>query len=112
MVRWIYTFFFIMLGWVLFNLTDFAQLRHALYMMFTPHATDWVGVFSVHSSLILPMLYLPVGILFSFPILRKCKAKDSAFTALVRTGIYAALFLGCAVYIVSSGYNPFIYFRF
>ena len=33
-VRWLYTAFFVLIGWVLFNLTDFPSLCHALKLMF------------------------------------------------------------------------------
>ncbi len=111
-IRWLVTFFLVNLGWVLFNITDFTRLRQVLAMMFTPHATDWVAVFAANSDLINAMLYLPVALLLAFPVFKRVKLKENSFTALCRTGVCLVLFALCLTWIISSSYNPFIYFRF
>ena len=49
-VRWLYTAFFVLIGWVLFDLTDFPSLCHALKLMFVPQATDWVAAAATNVS--------------------------------------------------------------
>ena len=113
-VQWLYTMLFVVVGWVLFNLTDFAQLRHALAVMFTPHATDWLAVLTCDTSIIVPVLVLPFAVLFSFPVLSKWKkhADDTPLSSLVTNGCCLALLALSVAFIISSSYNPFIYFRF
>lgn len=111
-VQWMYTMFFVIVGWVLFNLTDFADLRQALQMMFVYHRTSWAKMFAADTSLILGVLYIPLGILCSFPLFQKMKIqKHHALTAVQYVGCLLLLVI-CVAMIVSSSYNPFIYFRF
>ena len=109
-VRWLYTMFFVLIGWVLFNLVDFGALQHALGMMFLPHATSWSAVVSANASILKAVVYLPLGILCCLPILKKpCQ---TTFGTVVANLAATALFFLCIVYVLSSSYNPFIYFRF
>lgn len=112
--QWLYTMLFVVVGWVLFNLTDFTQLRHALAVMFTPYTTDWLAVLACDTSIIIPVLILPFAILFSFPVLAKWKkhADDTPLTALLTDGVCLGLLALSIAFIISSSYNPFIYFRF
>ena len=109
---WIYTAFFVMIGWVLFNLTDPTQLLQALKIMFTFPATDWLGVLRVDATLLQGLIYLPLGIVCSFPILTKLKKEQGVAVTILSYVVCAILALICIVYLVSNKYNPFIYFRF
>ena len=109
---WIYTAFFVMIGWVLFNLTDPTQLLQALKIMFTFPATDWLGVLRVDATLLQGLIYLPLGIVCSFPVLTKLKKEQGVAVTILSYVVCAILALICIVYLVSNKYNPFIYFRF
>ncbi len=122
-VRWLYTMFFVLIGWVLFDLTDFRQMAGALAMMFRFAPTDFAGMLAADTSLVMGLLYMALGLVFSFPVgrwLGQWKAKGlGRAPGLVRAGAAAAenlFYLGllglCVVYIISATYNPFIYFRF
>ncbi len=114
-VRWAYSFFFILLGWVLFNLTDFQQMLHALRVMFLPQATQWLEILKTDSAIVTPMLYLPFGLLGMFPIgkrVKNCRWKDTAAFGVLSNLGYAAALAVSLVTIISSSYDFFIYFRF
>ena len=107
-VRWLYTAFFVLIGWVLFDLVDFSSLRHALEMMFVPHSTDWTAAIAADAEILKALVYLPIGAVCCLPLLPK---KIEKRTLLANAA--ALLLLGvCLIYILSSSYNPFIYFRF
>ena len=109
-VRWLYTAFFVLIGWVLFNLTDFPSLCHALKLMFVPQATDWVAAAATNVSLLKAVVYLPLGIVCCLPLLRRePKSAKGILLADLASGL---LLIVCIVFILSSSYNPFIYFRF
>lgn len=109
-VRWLYTAFFVLIGWVLFNLTDFPSLCHALKLMFVPQATDWVAAAVTNVSLLKAVVYLPLGIVCCLPLLRRePKSTKGILLADLASGL---LLIVCIVFILSSSYNPFIYFRF
>lgn len=109
---WIYTMFIVIIGWVMFNLTDFAEMTNALYMMFSFTPTDWTGAVAEASDLLRGIIYMPLGIVFMFPIAKKLGLPKNAFCdALLNVGTVILLAVS-VVYITSSSYNPFIYFRF
>ena len=111
-IGWVYAMFFVVLGWVLFNLTDFSQLLSALRLMFVWQSTDWVRTVAANSAILEGLVWLPLGILCMFPILPKLKFKDNALGTLLSHGLHLILAAICIVFILSSSYNPFIYFRF
>ena len=111
-LSWLYTFIIVNVGWVIFNLTDFSQMALALRMMFTPHATRWLDMFASEISITRAYLFIPLGLICSLPLRKLFKPAKSALWELIYSG-GCALILGiCVMYTVSSGYNPFIYFRF
>lgn len=112
-LRWLYTMFFVTVGWVIFNLTDFSQMLGALRMMFAFPATDWVGTVAADASILYAFLCIPLGLLCMFPLLRRFKWKhDTAVRTAASHILYLLLAVICVVFIISSSYNPFIYFRF
>ena len=111
-IRWLYAFLVVNLGWVLFNLVDFSQLSHALHTMFLWQPTSLAQVLATDSAVLYGLLYLPICFLLSFPVFPKLPRKEGPVWALVYDALYGILFLTCIVCIVSSVYNPFIYFRF
>ena len=111
-IRWLYAFLVVNLGWVLFNLVDFSQLSHALHTMFLWQPTSLAQILATDSAVLYGLLYLPICFLLSFPVFPKLLRKEGPVWALVYDALYGILFLTCIVCIVSSVYNPFIYFRF
>lgn len=109
---WVYTMFFVVVGWVLFNVTDLTRLLQVLKTMFSFPATNWMGVLYTDATLLQGLIYLPLGIVCSLPIFKKIKLGDGAFATVVSYGFYAVLALICVIFLVSNAYNPFIYFRF
>ncbi|MBQ8606328.1 MAG: MBOAT family protein [Clostridia bacterium] len=106
-IRWLYTMFFVLISWVIFDRTDFSSMTNALVTMFTFRPTDWNAVFLENTSILTGLLFLPIGVLSMFPISKKVKLPDILANILT----LAALFV-CIVFIISSSFNPFIYFRF
>ena len=110
--RWFYTIFFFVLGSVLFNLTDMVQLGSVLKTMFVWTPTNWFEIVALDSTILESFVWLPLAMLCAFPILPKLKFKDTTFGTLVSHGLHLALAVICIIFIISSSYNPFIYFRF
>lgn len=111
-IRWLYAFFVVNLGWVLFNLTDFAALSHALHTMFSWQSTNLAQVISTNSNILLALVYLPLALLFSFPLAQKLPRPKTPVGMLLEDGVYGILLILSILFIISSSYNPFIYFRF
>lgn len=114
-LSWFITMVIVATGWVLFNNTDMTVLGRAIGRMFTVVPTDWAGVVSA-ADLLKSMLYLPLGFVFAIPFWRR-KAfefySDHKLSGtLCAAALYAILFILCDAYVLSSSFNPFIYFRF
>lgn len=112
--RWFYMIFFVVVGWVFFNLVDGEQLVVALKMMFTWHPTDWVGVLCANTSLVFLAPYFLLGIVCSVPFPQKIKAclENNSIGVIFLNLWYVFLLVFSILFILSSSYNPFIYFRF
>lgn len=109
--RWCYSMFFVIISWVIFNLTDFARMTNALVMMFNGTPTNFSAMLAANTEIMLSLVYIPLGLVFMFPICRK--KTYTGFVALaVENVVYLALFVLCIVYVISSSYNPFIYYIF
>ena len=109
-LRWCYTAFFVLIGWVLFNFTDFTQLTETLKHLFSFRFTPWISAVEEDISILYGLFYIPAGIVCMFPW--KKPVAGSWISALAEDLIYGILFVVCVMYILGSTYNPFIYFRF
>lgn len=109
---WAYAFIVVNLGWVLFHLTDFAMLKSVLHDMFIYHPTDWLRLMAENSDTLLALVYIPIGLFFSFPVLTFIAERKTTTMIMVRTIAAVLLLFLSIVYIVSSSFHPFIYFRF
>ncbi|MCH5351879.1 MAG: MBOAT family protein [Acutalibacter sp.] len=112
LLRWCYAMFVVLIGWVIFNLTDPGQMGYALKMMFSFTPTQFPELLMADTSLVKGLLYLPLGLVFSFPIFRRLKAPESTLGLALENAVYLGILAACIVFIVSATYNPFIYFRF
>lgn len=111
-IRWIYAFVLVNVGWVFFNLTDFSQIMFTLKMMFTYHHTDYLSMVAANTDILYGFIYLPLAFLFSFPVVKKVNIKNETVATIVKTASCFVLLALSVMFILSSSYNPFIYFRF
>ena len=113
-VGWLYAMFFVVVGWVLFNLTDFSRLLAALGQMFRWRPTDWVGMAAADVSVLYGLFFIPLGLVWMLPLPQKLRLSeyDSPGALALNNLLHLALAGVCIIFIISSKYNPFIYFRF
>ena len=110
---WLYTLFFVIIGWVIFRSDSLRCAAEYLGCMFGFSSSAIVdGLFMTEFRPVCVRLIL--GILFSAPVfstLRKL-AGDSAVWSVLSVVVLLALFGLSLMSIESSSYNPFIYFNF
>ncbi len=114
-VQWAYAMVLVLIGWVIFDLTDFAQMQTALSMMFSFRPGNFVDIVAADSGILTALLYLPFGLVFMLPVGKWLKFRPLQGTkagAVLEDAAHGVLLIVCIVYILSSSYNPFIYFRF
>lgn len=112
-IGWIYTMFIVIIGWVLFNITSLSGIATALTNMFTYSPTNIQTAIAENTSIIQGLLYMPLGLVFMFPVAKLFKNfKNHSATLILENIFYLAIFGVSVVICISSKYNPFIYFRF
>jgi alginate O-acetyltransferase complex protein AlgI len=110
------TFFITMIGWVIFKIEDLDALLIYLEKLFM---YDGIWEWSTMDAFYL-IFAIAFALTFSYPfkVGKKLELyffqKESYFLKehLIFSGVSILLFILCISYIVTSGFNPFIYFRF
>ena len=108
----IYTLLLVVIGWIIFRNESIPEILSAVNALFTFSSASPVDVLASNSRLVPCMLMLPLGILFSFPVGKKLMEKQTFGATLIREGFCVILLILCIANLLSSTYNPFIYFRF
>lgn len=109
LVKHVYTAFVVIIGWVIFNFTDFRVMFNVLKIMFIGRPTNIYNVIATNSHLAVGVIYIVLAILclFAKPLIDWLEKH-----VILANIISIALVVVCTVYILSTSYNPFIYFRF
>ena len=118
-VRHVYTLAFILLGWVIFRAETLTYAWQFISAMFGAAAGGWADGRSLYYLLHFRwelLLAIPASLPLRDWALQRLKARDNTLSGLILTwgpkaaalGLFALSFLR----LVSSSYNPFIYFRF
>ncbi len=109
----IYTLAVVVIGFVIFAITDPSVLREYLSVMLL-NSNHMLINDSFMFSLRCNAVMLIVAVVFSAPlyILIRNKFKDNAVYAAAEAVLFILLFVLSIAYLVSSAYNPFLYFRF
>lgn len=108
----IYAMFFVIIGWVIFDFTDTGEMLSYLGSMFSMKS----GLIS-SDALYLSATHLPliiIAVLASLPLVRHLyeKLRRFKYYPAVETVMAISVLVLCVASLVSSTYNPFLYFRF
>lgn len=113
-LRYLYTMFFVVAGWVLFRAPTLGAAGQYYSAMIGVGATGLTDDMTL--QLLMPnLVFFAAGILFSFPIVPKLKEKLSRYEkqmAVLRGAVLLCLLVFDLSTIVIGNYNPFIYFNF
>ncbi len=112
LLRWAYSMFFVLIGWVIFNLTDMSVMADTLKTMFSFAKTDMSAAIAANTDILLSAVYIPLGLLCMLPWKNWVKVPKNECIGVISYVVHVGLFFVSVVYIISSSYNPFIYFRF
>ena len=109
--RHIYALLLILIGWVIFNFTDFDMMINYFKLMFyNPVIIDNISLYFIRDNIILIIISiiacLPVRLSRLNPFVINKK-----FEYLMPLIILGTLII-CVAFICESSYNPFLYFRF
>lgn len=108
----VYTLVVVVVGFTIFGIVDFSVLKEYInIMIFNGNncIIDSEFLFVLKNNIVI----LVIGIVFSTPVYSFFNNKfEKGILNWVVSLIYIAGFILSAAYIVSSSYNPFLYFRF
>ena len=112
-IKWLYAIIFIVIGWIIFRSNSVTDIGYFIKKLFDFSSTDFVGLLLVN-NFSLSLVYMVIGIILMFPIYPKIKEKfDNKIWYQWIENLYCiGLLLVCILFLTSSSYNPFIYFRF
>ena len=109
---WAYCFIIVNTSWVLFHIENFSFLHKVFHRMFCWSSTDWTRLMAENSDIVQTVGLLPIAFILSLPTLNKLWTSKNRYVVLLRDLAAVVAFLLCFVYIISSSFHPFIYFRF
>lgn len=112
-IKWLYTILFVILGWVLFRANSVSDAFSYLSSMFGLNGNAVVDDISV-AWLMQNIILLAIGSVLCTPLFKilSKKTENSASAGYIKViGLIVLLVLSVAS-LVSSSYNPFIYFNF
>lgn len=111
--KWLYTILFVVLGWVLFRSESIGDAIRYLGSMFGLAGNAFLdGTFTAWFTQ--NMILLTVGIILCTPLFRMLdrKFENSNVAGYIKAIGIICLFVLSVASLVSSAYNPFIYFNF
>lgn len=101
----IYTILAILLGWMIFAITELENIKIYFSRLFSFSITkDWIYYLRNYG------IILVIGILLSTPLLKKWYEKQES--KVLCNIMLLVIFLLSIAYLVDAAYNPFLYFRF
>lgn len=103
----LYALFAIIMGWVLFAITDMQKMGLFISKLFTySQGNDWMFYLRNYAGVLI------LGVLFSLPVLNKLRVRFPRACKWLELPFLALVLLLSVAYLVDSTYNPFLYFRF
>lgn len=113
-VRWIYSFVLINLGWIIFRMEDISSMKYLLLNIFNNLTKPIGGVLAKNYFLLNYIPYFIIGIILMFPIIPfiKNKFKDNKYFVIIDDVVLLIVFVISICLLINNTYNPFIYFRF
>lgn len=113
-LNWIYTIFFVMLGWVLFRADSISQAMEYVRQMFLGTTSDAMLIMAMPTRIVAA---LPAGLLFAGGIQRLTgnqyeKIKNCLPVRIFDLCAQTVILILSILMLVNGTYNPFIYFQF
>ena len=113
--RWLYAFVLVVFGWVLFEMTDLQSIGGFFAAMFGLNGAGFANSQTLYLLLSYLFLFLLAAV-GSTRLVQKFRVflekKQAALCNGGRTVCVLAIFIICICYMVTSSYNPFLYFNF
>ncbi len=109
-----YSIILIIIGWVIFRLEDMSLVFTYLKGMFFINKNESLYFYMENLNITNSFIYFIPAIILSTPLIKNIidKNKENQFFILLYNTSLIFIFLMCIAKLLTSSYNPFIYFRF
>lgn len=104
-IKHIYTIFFILIGWVIFSISDMNELVLYIKKLF-----DFSNI--IDNNFLYYISNYSIILIFGIVLSIKININQNKLINILQPFIYISLFIISVSFIVSDTYNPFLYFRF
>lgn len=113
-IQHIYGLFIICIGWTIFRLENTSDMLYALKTLFIYKPGNLIDFCTQNYNVLVAIPFLLLGIIFSMPVYKYFKKllDKNIKTIIIYYSTLGILFLITVCFLISSTYNPFIYFRF
>ncbi len=111
-IKWAGTFFLVVVGRVFFYNESLSATWAVFKVLFSWVPGEFVTAVGDESQMVFAIVLLPLAFLLSFPVFKPFVESRGAVVRVLRMGVCAALLGLSIMFLLSSSYNPFIYFRF
>lgn len=117
LISYPFTMLIVLIGWVIFRAASLKDAENYVLGMFGMNgqaAVNEIAILYLKENFII----LIVAMLFSFPIVNKCKAicgkynRHNQYMEIGKTVALSLVLIAAISYLVKGAYNPFIYFNF
>ena len=113
-IRYFYTMILVVIGWTIFRLENINDLLYALGHMLSFTNFSFIKYVLEHYDIMTSLPYVFFAIVGSFPIYNNfiTKNKNNKLISIINDMFIYMVYIISILFLVSSTYNPFIYFRF
>lgn len=113
LIAWVVTFMIVNFGWLLFRIENMADLQYVLASFVHPQGSV-TKFLSENFSIVPSLTFMLIGLVLMFPVGEKMMERITRRPGgrLLVDIILVGLLVVGVMALVSSAYNPFIYFRF
>ena len=112
-IAWFLTFLVVNVGWLLFRVNNLSDLKYIISSWIHPSGS-FVEFVSSNFSIMSGLMFMIIGLIFMFPVAKKMfkKVRNNFVGILIVDLVLIMMLVMGVLALVSSAYNPFIYFRF
>ena len=113
-IKHLYTMILVVVGWTIFRLENINDLIYALSNMFSFTNISFIRYVLEHYDIMTSLPYIVFAVFGSFPIYNNfiMKNKGKKLISIINDIFIYGVYIISILMLISSTYNPFIYFRF
>lgn len=113
-IKWIFTMFIIVIGWIFFSFNTIQDAFNFILVLFGLVHNEIISFEFSYFMNFRMLVWLIISIFLSTPLLSNIlkKYNSTKYFEIIKTIFLSILLIICIIFMVNSSYSPFIYFQF